>query len=333
MQASSWLRETVERVRRFAHGPRRSRLAASPGARPKIGLALGGGFARGIAHIGVLRALQQHNIPVDCIAGTSVGALIASLYASGTPLEVMERQAAETTFKDFGKWTVSWLGFASNARLGDYLHRATPVERFDQMRIPLSIVATDLSTGEPVYYTQGDVVGPLRASCAYPGMFLPVEYEGRVLVDGFLASPVPVDAVKALGADIVIAVYLDSTDNDDKPENIIGVVGRSFAIMQRHANKLWEKNADVVLEPVVGAFAWDDFTRTPDLLRAGEQSVAAALPQIRKLLELQAPVAQPAALAPVAQSAGAQPARPAHHPQLAPHPPSPPSSPPAHAAD
>lgn len=305
-----WLQEAVAKVKVFAYGVRKMRSQTAALARPKIGLALGGGFARGIAHIGVLRALHEHHIPVDCIAGTSVGALIASLYASGTSLEVMERQAAETTFSDFGKWTVSWLGFASNARLGDYLHRATPVERFDQMRIPLSIVATDLGTGEPVYFTQGDVVTPLRASCAYPGLFLPVEHNGRVFVDGFLASPMPVDAVKALGADIVIAVYLDSTANDEKPENIIGVVGRSFSIMQRHANKLWQKSADVILEPAVGQFNWDDFTRTPDLLRAGEQSVRAALPQIRKLLQPPPVVAQPAV---------AQPARPAHHPQPARH--------------
>jgi len=280
----SWLATAVEKLRGFAFAPRRYRAAENPAPRPKVGLALGGGFARGIAHIGVLRALQQHNIPVDCIAGTSVGALIATLYAAGTPLEVMERQAAQTNFSDFGKWTVSWLGFANNARLGDYLHRANPVQQFSEMKIPLSIVATDLGSGEPVYFTQGEVVAPLRGSCAYPGLFLPVEHNGRVLVDGFLASPVPVDAAKQLGADVVIAVYLDSTDNDDKPENILGVVGRSFAIMQRHANKLWRTRADVVLEPEVGEFAWDDFSRTTELMRAGEAAALAALPAIRALL-------------------------------------------------
>ncbi len=280
----NWLRRAVESVRMFAYGPRKYVRAADTASRPKVGLALGGGFARGIAHIGILRALQQHQIPVDCIAGTSVGALIATLYAAGTPLEVMERQAAQTSFSDFGKWTVSWLGFASNARLGDYLHRANPVQQFSELKVPLAIVATDLGSGEPVYFTEGDVVPPLRASCAYPGLFLPVEHHGRLLVDGFLASPVPVDAVRQLGADVVIAVYLDSACNDEKPGNLIDVVGRSFAIMQRHANKLWRNRADVILEPQVGAFAWDDFTRTPDLLRAGEAAANAAMPAIRKLL-------------------------------------------------
>jgi len=283
--AGNWLSTAVEKLRGFAFAPRRYRAADGAAPRPKVGLALGGGFARGIAHIGVLRALQQHNIPIDCIAGTSVGALIATLYAAGTPLDVMERQAAQTNFSDFGKWTVSWLGFANNARLGEYLHRANPVQQFSELKMPLAIVATDLGSGEPVYFTEGEVVAPLRASCAYPGLFLPVEHNGRVLVDGFLASPVPVDAVQKLGADVVIAVYLDSTDNDDKPENILGVVGRSFAIMQRHANKLWRHRADVVLEPEVGAYAWDDFSRTSELLRAGEAAAIAAMPAIRALVQ------------------------------------------------
>lgn len=293
----NWLRTAVNRVRMFAYGPRKFVRAPGGGVRPKVGLALGGGFARGIAHIGILRALQQNNIPVDCIAGTSVGALIATLYAAGTPLEVMERQAAQTSFSDFGKWTVSWLGFASNARLGDYLHRANPVQQFEEMKIPLAIVATDLGSGEAVDFTSGEVVPPVRASCAYPGLFLPVEHHGRVLVDGFLAAPVPVQAVRRLGAGIVIAVYLDSAPTDERPENLIGVVGRSFAIMQRHANKLWRNQADVILEPKVDMFAWDDFTRTPDLLRAGEDAVTAALPALRKLLHpaLEAvPAARPA---------------------------------------
>lgn len=285
----SWLHTAVQRIRSFAYGPRRFRRASAAAARPKVGLALGGGFARGIAHIGILRALQQNNIPIDCIAGTSVGALIATLYAAGTPLEVMEKQAAHTSFSDFGKWTVSWLGFASNSRLGDYLHRANPVQQFSELKVPLAIVATDLGSGEPVYFTQGEVVPPLRASCAYPGLFLPVEHQGRVLVDGFLASPVPVDAVRQLGADVVVAVYLDSTAADEKPENIIGVVGRSFAIMQRHANKLWRSSADVVIEPDVARFAWDDFSRTAELLQAGEAAAIAALPGIRALLEPERP--------------------------------------------
>jgi NTE family protein len=283
-QKVGWLKTAVQKLREFAYRPRRVRRAPAAAVRPKVGLALGGGFARGIAHVGILGALEKHDIPVDCIAGTSVGALIGAMYAAGTPLGAMERQAAETHFTDFGKWTISWLGFASNARIGDYLHRASPVQQFAEMRIPLAIVATDLGTGEPVHFTQGDVVPPLRASCAYPGLFLPVEHQGRVLVDGFLAAPVPVEAAKQMGADIVLAVYLDSAANNDKPDNLIEIIGRSFAIMQRHANRNWRAKADVVLEPVVSQFAWDDFGRTAELLAAGEAAVTEALPAIRALL-------------------------------------------------
>ena len=139
--ATKWLNKAVQGLRSFAY--------AGEGVRPKVGLALGGGFARGIAHIGVLRVLEENEIPIDCIAGTSVGALIAATYASGTPLDEMERQGFATRFSDFGRWTLSRMGMASNERLEHFLHKFTPAEFFSQMKIPLSIVATDLTTGSP----------------------------------------------------------------------------------------------------------------------------------------------------------------------------------------
>ncbi|MBI3405080.1 MAG: patatin-like phospholipase family protein, partial [Acidobacteria bacterium] len=209
-----WLSGALSRIREFAHERSQHPLARK---RPKIGLALGGGFARGISHIGVLRVLEQNKIPIDILSGTSVGALIASTYAAGTSLAEMERQASQTHFTDFGRWTLSWLGLASNKRLEDYLHRFSTAETFEQLKKPLSITATDLGTGEAVYFHEGELGPPLRASCAYPGLFTPVEFQGRVLVDGFLASPVPVDAARQLGADYVIAVYLESSPPDEKP--------------------------------------------------------------------------------------------------------------------
>src|SRR5574337_181468 len=200
-----WLRGVAESLRGIARGKRLDEKH-----RPRIGLALGGGFARGIAHIGVLKALRDAKIPIDCIAGTSVGALIAAAYATGVPLDKMQRRAVATRFADFGKWRLSRMGFASNDRLERYLYQMSLFTRFEQTEIPLAIAATDLGSGEAVYFTEGEIGPALRASCAYPGLFLPVEHQGRILVDGFLAAPVPVDAVKRLGAEIVIAVYLDS---------------------------------------------------------------------------------------------------------------------------
>ncbi len=281
----SWLDTAVERIRAFAYYKRPDLQPDAPASRPRIGLALGGGFARGIAHIGVLKVLQENNVKIDCVAGTSVGALIGTLHASGTSLEAMQQQAAATQFKDFGTWTLSWLGLASNAKLADYLQRSCSLERFEDMQIPLAIAATDLGSGQPVYFTSGEICPALRASCAYPGLFLPVEHQGRLLVDGFLAAPVPVDAVRMLDADIIIAVYLESGgEGAAKPKNLADVIGRSFSIMQDHARQTWRQKADVVIEPDVRKFEWDDFRKTPELIAAGEAAARAALPQIISLL-------------------------------------------------
>ncbi len=278
-QVAGWLEGAVRRVREFARArPSRRRVAYR---RPKVGLALGGGFARGISHIGVLRVFEEHKIPIDCIAGTSVGALIASAYAAGSSLDEMERQAEVTHFRDFGRWTLSWLGLASNERLENYLHRFSTAARFEELKMPLAVAATDLGSGEAVYFTEGEIGPPLRASCAYPGLFLPVELDGRILVDGFLAAPVPVEAVRQLGAEYVIAVYLDASRAAEKPDSMMDVIGRSFSIMQRHAHRNWRYRADVVLEPDVTNFDWDDFEQTPQMISAGEAAARAALPRLR----------------------------------------------------
>jgi NTE family protein len=284
-----WLQSAVERFRGFAYG----QPGQAPLQRRRVGLALGGGFARGIAHIGVLKVFQEHGIPIDYLAGTSVGALVAAAYASGVPLEQMEQQAAATNFKDFGRWTLSWMGLATNERLERYLRRFSPVTSFEELKIPLAIAATDLRTGEAVYFTKGPLGPALRASCAYPGLFLPVEYQGHTLVDGFLVAPVPVEAVRSMGADVVIGVYLES--GTDLPlKSVTDVIGRSFSIIQRYAQKNWRERSDLVIEPAVKSFLWDNFEKSAELIAAGEAAARAALPRIQ------------AALAPPVQLAAAQ---------------------------
>jgi NTE family protein len=275
-----WLQNAVERVREFAYA---EPAAAEPPERPRVGVALGGGFARGIAHLGVLRVLEKEKIPVDFLAGTSAGAMLAIAYASGHAIPEIVAQAKATRFKDFGNWKLSWLGLASNQRLEHYPRKYLGVSTFEDLRIPLAIAATDLGTGEPVYFTRGPLGPALRASCAYPGMFVPVELEGRTLVDGFLAAPVPVDAARNLGADVVIAVFLEAANNR-KPESIVDVIGLSFAILQRHADLEWRRKADIIVEPIVKDFLWDDFDKTFELISAGEAAARAALPKIRAAL-------------------------------------------------
>lgn len=276
--ASKWFRRAVNGFRSFAY--------ANDHDRPKIGLALGGGFARGIAHIGVLRILEQYEIPLDFIAGTSVGALIAATYASGTSLAEMERQGAETRFSDFGRWTLSRMGMATNDRLEDFLHKFTTVKFFHEMKIPLSIVATDLLSGNSIHFTQGEIGPALRASCAYPGLFLPVEYQGRILVDGFLTETVPAEAARDMGADIVIGVHLEPGLLRSAPRNTIEVISRSFSILQTSATQLWHSDVDVLLEPDVHRVQWDEFVKTPQLVAAGEAAARAAVPQIKELIAL-----------------------------------------------
>jgi NTE family protein len=274
--ATKWLSRAVHGLRSFAY--------AGQGERPKIGLALGGGFARGIAHIGVLRVLETYEIPVDFIAGTSVGALVAAAYAGGTTLEGMERRSSETHFRDFGRWTLSRMGMASNERLDEFLQKFTDAKDFDQLRIPLTIVATDLIAGESVYFTSGEISPALRASCAYPGLFLPVRHNGRVLVDGFLTETVPAVAARKMGADIVIGVHLEPGLLASGPRNTIEVISRSFSIIQMAATQPWSAATDILIEPDVHHILWDEFAKTPQLVQAGEAAARDALPAIKAAL-------------------------------------------------
>jgi NTE family protein len=273
-----WLRTAKDKFRAFAYGDQ-----SEPKERQRVGLALAGGFARGIAHIGVLRVLTEAGIPIDCVAGTSVGALIAVGYCSGASLDKMTEVGATTSFTDFGRWTPSWLGLATNQRMEKYFARFTPVKTFEELRTPLAIATTDITAGVSVYYSHGPIAPPLRASCAYPGLFVPIQFEGRTLVDGFLTAPVPVEGALLLGADIVIAVYLES-GNIEEPRTFTDVLSRSFNIIQRHGDLAWRTQADVIIEPDVKNFVWDDFSKTPDMVAAGEAAALAALPEIRALL-------------------------------------------------
>jgi NTE family protein len=271
-----WLGTAVKGLRTFAY--------SGDEPRPRVGVALGGGFARGIAHVGVLRVLKENDIPIDYIAGTSVGALIATAYAGGSTIEEMEFQGSATRFRDFGRWTISRMGMASNERLEDFVRRFTPLHNFDEMKTPLGIVATDLLSGESVHFTKGEIGPALRASCAYPGLFLPVEIDDHVLVDGFLTEAVPAVCVRDMGADLVIAVHLEPGLLANKPRNTIEVISRSFSIIQSNSHQPWRDATDILIEPDVHSILWDEFVKTPALVAAGAEATKAALPRIRAAL-------------------------------------------------
>jgi NTE family protein len=257
---------------------------------PAIGLALGGGFARGIAHVGVLKVLEEENIPIGFIAGTSVGALIGAAYCSGLSPSELEEFATKVRFKHFAQWTLSRYGFASNQRMIGFLNRLLKVKTFEELRIPLAVTATDFSTGEGVIFHSGPLVDPVRASCAYPGMFLPVKIRGRLLVDGMLSHSVPCVPLRQMGADRVLAVHLKGkwTNGDGGPRHLFDVIGQCFAIAQEMNSSLWQTAADLTIEPDVNGYKYDAFENSAELVRAGELAARAAIPEIRKWMQIEA---------------------------------------------
>jgi NTE family protein len=264
-----------------------TRLPSDPKrSTPGIGLALGGGFARGIAHVGVLKVLEEENIPIRCVAGTSVGALIGAIYCAGLSPAEIEHIASQVRFSTFARWTLSRNGFASNQRMTSFLHRILKIKRFEELRIPLAVTATDFCSGEGVVFRRGSLIDPVRASCAYPGMFLPVKIDGRLLVDGMLAYAVPTVPLRQMGAERVLAVNLRGKwSGDDGPRSVFEVIGQCFAIAQEMNRSQWKEAADWVIEPDVNGYKYDCFENTPELVRAGELAARAALPKIRQWLQ------------------------------------------------
>lgn len=261
---------------------------------PAIGVALGGGFARGIAHIGVLKVLEEEGIPVRMIAGTSVGAIMGAAYCSGLTIAELEELAHKVRFTTFARWTISRYGFASNDRMASFLARTLKVQTFEELRIPLCVTATDFNTGKGAVFSSGPIIDPVRASCAYPGMFLPVEIRGSWLVDGMLSYPVPTLPLREMGAERVLAVHLKGQwSKASAPRHYFDVIGQSFAIAQDMMSSVWRSAADVVIEPDVAGFDYDDFKRAGELIRVGELDMRRALPEVRKWLDTPATAAAP----------------------------------------
>ena len=264
-----------------------SRDDASKNPRPRVGLALSGGVARGNAHIGVLRVLEENNIPIDYIAGTSAGSLVAAAYAAGMTVDEIAEIGRSLRWRDVGRVTLSRLGVQSNARMEEFVRARLPLKRFEELRLPLAVVATDLKTGSAVIITEGDVPFAIRASCALPGWYVPVTDEhGRQLVDGGLVANIPTAAVRALGADLVIAVDVNSEGAKfiGPPHSIIGVLLQSIMVVQRTAAIHQLHDADIVISPKTGHIRWDEMGRVDDLIALGEQAARSTIERIKRLL-------------------------------------------------
>ena len=248
---------------------------------PRIGLALGGGAARGFAHVGVIQVLEENGIKPDLVAGTSAGSLVATLYASGkspAQLATLAQSMDETTITD---WSFPLRGVIRGEALARYVNQQTGGMPIERMRIPLGIVATDLGSGQPILFQRGDAGTAVRASSAIPAVFQPVRIGSREYVDGGLVSPVPVRFARQMGADLVIAVDI-SAPPDGKPiADAMNMLLQTFAIMGRSINQLELQDADLIVRPKLTDVSSADFTARKRAIQAGRDAALAALADLR----------------------------------------------------
>jgi len=249
---------------------------------PRIGLALGGGAARGFAHIGVIQVLEENGIRPDLVAGTSAGSLVAALYAagkSGAELGALAEKMDETAFTD---WSYPGRGLIRGEALAKYVREQTGGRRIEQMRMPLGIVATDLDSGEPILFQLGDPGVAVRASSAVPAMFQPVRIGTREYVDGGLVAPVPVHFARQMGADLVIAVDISAAPDGNATGDAMRMLLQTFAIMGRSINNFELRDADVLLRPKLSHVSGADFAARKRSLQAGRDAAQAQLALLRE---------------------------------------------------
>jgi len=260
-----------------------------PSRHPTIGLALSGGAARGMAHVGVLRALVENKVPIDYIGGTSAGSIVGGAYAAGMPIDEIAEFGRSLRWRDVGRMTMSRMGVQSNERLEEYLRSRLPVTRFENLKLPFAAVATDLKTGGAVVLRDhGDVPFAIRASCAIPGWYVPVaDHEGRQLVDGGLVAVIPAMVTRELGADLVIAVDVNAAGATflGPTSSVIGVLLQSMLVVQKTASRYQLASSDLVITPQIGHIRWDEMGRAEELMDAGYKAAIERLPQIFELLE------------------------------------------------
>ena len=240
----------------------------------KTGLALGGGAVLGAAHIGVLKALEEYEVPIDFIAGTSIGSVIAAFYAFGySPYEI-EEIVLDLDWLDISKLALSKYGIFSNKGLGDLIKVELGDVSFNESKIPLAVVATDIYKGEKVVLREGKVIQALMASTSIPGVFEPVLVNDDLLVDGGLVENVPASAVREMGANYVIGVDLTSTHLQTKPENILGVMLNAFDIALKYQTKRQMSDSNILLKLDLSDFSLIDTSQTPRLIEQGYQDAS-----------------------------------------------------------
>lgn len=250
---------------------------------PSLGLALGSGAARGLAHIGVLKVLEEARIPISFITGTSMGAFVGAMYASGVPVEQMEQVALEIDWISMAKLldpVIPTSGLSDGKKLVSFMSELLPARDFNQLQLPLAVTATDINTGEPVIIKQGDLLEALRASLAFPGIFSPVRFGQRFLVDGGLCSPIPIDATRSLGADKVVGVCTIPAVIKKTPEAFLPTRHSGSTTIKRWRDFFSTHRVEQAFRSVMGQEAEESNNgatnnlKTPNIFRVCAQSVA-----------------------------------------------------------
>jgi NTE family protein len=251
--------------------------------KPKIGLALGSGGARGFAHIGVLKVFDAHGIEVDLLAGSSMGSLIAALYANGIEPRMMEKLALNLKRKHWLDVTVPNLGFVAGEKIKELIRLLTHGKNIEQLGKELAVVATDIETGERVVFRHGPVDRAVRASISIPGIFVPEKIDGRMLVDGGVIDRVPITVAREMGADIVIAVDVAQFDSKMKVSSIFDVIAQTIDVMEREILRHRILSADLVIRPNVGHYSSIAYSGIEEIIAEGERT---ALEHVERVMEL-----------------------------------------------
>jgi len=257
--------------------------AAAPKTPPRIGLALGGGAARGFAHIGVIQVLEEAGIRPVLVAGTSAGSLVAAIYASGKNGKQLQHVAETMEEATIADWTLPLFnrGMLRGDALARYVNGQVGSRLIEDMPLPLGIVATDLNSGQSMLFQRGDTGTAVRASSSVPAVFQPVRISGRDYVDGGLVSPVPVRAARQMGADLVVAVDISSPPEANAAGGTLDVLLQTFSIMSKSINYFELKEADVVVRPALLGVSSADFGARKRSIEAGRQAMLQAMPQLR----------------------------------------------------
>jgi len=258
--------------------------APVPPKPPRVGLALGGGAARGFAHIGVIQVLEEAGIRPTVVAGTSAGSLVAALYASGKSGAEMARLALAMDESAITDWAFPGRGLIRGEALARYVREQTSGRSIEQLPMPLGIVATDLDSGEAVLFQRGDLGMAVRASSAVPAVFQPVKIGTREYVDGGLVSPVPVRFARQMGAELVLAVDISNAPDGNATGDMMRLLLQTFAIMGRSINRFELRDADVVVRPHLAGVSGADFSARKRAIDAGREGMLAMLPQLRQRL-------------------------------------------------